>query len=154
MKTTAYMSLVRPLLEYASSAWDPSTRKNIDSLERVQRQASRFCKSNYSREPGTVTTLLEELEWDTLQSRRKQQKLCMLYKMKNGLVDIPLLDYTRPNTRDTRGNNQKFTQVRHKARAFQDSFFVSTVRDWNKLRSDVVNSPSLEVFKCQIRKFR
>ena len=73
----------------------------------------------------------------------------MLYKMKNGLVDIPLLDYVRPNTRDSRGNNQKFTQVRHKARAFQDSFFVSTVRD-----SDVVNSPSLEVFKSQIRKFR
>ena len=83
VKTTAYLSLVRPLLEYASSAWDPSTRKNIDSLERVQRQAARFCKSNYSRELGTVTKLLEELEWDTLQSRRKQQKLCMLYKMKN-----------------------------------------------------------------------
>ena len=46
VKTTAYLSLVRPLLEYASSAWDPSTRKNIDSLERVQRQAARFCKSN------------------------------------------------------------------------------------------------------------
>ena len=147
VKTTAYLSLVRPLLEYASSAWVPSTR-------RVQRQEARFCKSNYSREPGTVTKLLEELEWDTLQSRRKQQKLCMLYKMKNGLVDIPLLDYVRPNTRDTRGNNQKFTQVRHKARAFQDSFFVSTMHDWNKLRSDVVNSPSLEVFKSQIRKFR
>ena len=42
--------------------------------------------------------------------------------MKNGLVYIPLYDYIQLYTRDTRRNNQKFIQFRHKARAYQDSF--------------------------------
>jgi hypothetical protein len=138
---------VRPLLEYAASAWDPSTKQNINSIERVQRQAARFCTGNYKRDTGTVTKLLDDLGWDTLQNRRNQQKLCMLYKMKNGLVDIPLHNYVHQNTRDTRGNNQKFTQVSHKARAFKDSFFVSTVKLWNSLSSAAVNSTTLAKFK-------
>ena len=150
VKATAYLSLVRPILEYASSAWDPSTKQNIKSLERVQRQAARFCTGNYHRDMGTVTYLLKDLGWDTLQSRRTQQKLCMLYKMKNGLVDIPLYNYIQLNTRDTPGNNQKFIQVSHKARAFQDSFFVSTVKIWNSLSGPVVNSATLAKFKEQI----
>ena len=150
VKATAYLSLVRPILEYASSAWDPSTKQNIKSLERVQRQAARFCTGNYHRDTGTVTYLLKDLGWDTLQSRRTQQKLCMLYKMKHGLVDIPLYNYVQLNTRDTRGNNQKFIQVSHKARAFQDSFFVSTVKIWNSLSGPVVNSATLAKFKEQI----
>ena len=152
MKSTAYLALVRPLLEYASSAWDPSTKQNIKSLERVQRQAARFCTSNYSREEGTVTKALKDLGWESLQTRRRNQRLGMLYKMKNGLVDIPLYDYVQPNPRETRGNNQKFLQLRHKARAYQDSFFVSTIKDWNNLPTSIVSSPSLTTFKNNLLK--
>ena len=70
--------------------------------------------------------------------------------MKNGLVNIPLYNYVQLNTRDTRGNNQKFIQVSHKARAFHDSFFVSTVKIWNSLSGPVVNSATLAKFKEQI----
>jgi hypothetical protein len=37
----------------------------------VQRRAARFIKSNYSRDPGTVTILLEQLELPPLSTRRK-----------------------------------------------------------------------------------
>jgi len=43
-KSRAYLSLVHPILEYASTVWDPYT---IKELERVQRSAARWVCSNY-----------------------------------------------------------------------------------------------------------
>jgi hypothetical protein len=62
VKKQAYLALVRPHFEYASSAWDLHLQKQIQQIEMVQSRAARFIKSNYSRDPGTVTTLLEQLE--------------------------------------------------------------------------------------------
>ena len=38
-KATAYTTLVRPLLEFSSAAWDPHLAKDVHQLERVQRLA-------------------------------------------------------------------------------------------------------------------
>ena len=48
--------------------------KNIKTLERTQRQAAIIWTQKYSREPGTVTQLLKDLQWDTLQTIRMQLK--------------------------------------------------------------------------------
>ena len=37
IKDQCYQTLVRPILEYASCAWDPHTKANISQLEAVQR---------------------------------------------------------------------------------------------------------------------
>ena len=47
LKTLAYFSLVRPLVEYAAPAWDPHTDRNINKLEKVQRRAARFVCNRY-----------------------------------------------------------------------------------------------------------
>ena len=79
IKMQAYYSLVRPHLEYACSVWDPHTQKNIQSIEKVQPRAARFVKKCNQRTPGTITSLLEELKWLSLQQWRKQKKLTNLY---------------------------------------------------------------------------
>ena len=71
IKKHAYYALVRPHLEYASSVWYQHMQKQINDIEAVQRRAARFVKRYYDRTPGTVTTILDDLGWPTLQQRRK-----------------------------------------------------------------------------------
>ena len=42
VKTPAYKSLERPHLEYASTAWDPHTQKNIHKLDMIQLRSVRY----------------------------------------------------------------------------------------------------------------
>ena len=42
IKAQSYQALVRPILEYVSTSWDPYTKSNIQQLEAVQRRAARF----------------------------------------------------------------------------------------------------------------
>jgi hypothetical protein len=46
-------SMVRPTMEYASSVWDPTNRKKIENLEKVQKRAARFVFNNYTEVVGS-----------------------------------------------------------------------------------------------------
>ena len=48
---SAYVTIVRQNLEYATAVWDPYRQEQIDSIEAVQRRAARFIKE-------TITELL------------------------------------------------------------------------------------------------
>ena len=147
IKSIAYTTLVRPILEYASASWDPHCLKHIKTLERIQRQAARFCTHNYSREPGTVTQLFKDLQWDTLQTRRKIKRLSIIYKMEHNLIDIPLDHYIQHNTRSSRKHDSQFLQIRYSANIFGSSFFPTTIKEWNSLPSNTVSSKSLKSFQ-------
>ena len=47
VKEAACLGLVRPLLEYASQAWDPYTDNLSNEIEKIQRRAARFVTSDY-----------------------------------------------------------------------------------------------------------
>ena len=88
---------------FASTVWSPHQKYQIDKLEAVQRKAARFIKNCWSREQGTVTKLLVDLKWDTLQVRREKARLLMFYKATHGQADIPLPDTLIPlSVRNTR----------------------------------------------------
>jgi len=94
-KELAYTSLVRPLLEYATPAWDPYRAKDINKLEMVQRRAARFVKSDYRR-TASVSKLLDDLGWSTLSDRRKESRLNMFGKAVAGRVSISVDKFTKP----------------------------------------------------------
>ena len=89
---TAKTSIVRPKLEYASVLWDPHYEKDISTLERVERKAARFCLQTFNK-TASVTTMLSDLKWDTLETRRKKNRLNLMYKLSHNLVDIDIEEH-------------------------------------------------------------
>ena len=71
MKEAAYKGMVRPILEYGSSVWDPHPDKLQKELEKVQNRAARFVTRNYVYETGSMTGILGQLKWESLKKRRK-----------------------------------------------------------------------------------
>jgi len=69
VKALAYTSLIRPHLEFASAAWDPYTVSNTNFLDKVQRRAARFVKSDY-RYTTSVSHLVSDLAWQSFTQRR------------------------------------------------------------------------------------
>lgn len=58
VKPNAYSTMVRPILEYAATVWDPYQQTQIQMLEGVQGRAARFVKDNYlEKSPGCVTSI-------------------------------------------------------------------------------------------------
>ena len=92
VKEAAYKSMVRPILEYGSTVCDPRCNGLNDELENVQKRAARFVTRNYSYETGSMTGILEDLKWETLQKRRKDNRLILLYKGLKGKARIPTDD--------------------------------------------------------------
>ena len=92
VKTQAYTSLVRHILEYGSTAWDLYRMYQKSWLQQVQRRAARFATAKaYSRQEGCVTQALNHLNWPTLEHRRKGNRLNLRYKTLHGqgAINIP-----------------------------------------------------------------
>ena len=101
MKEAAYKGIVRPILEYGSSVWDPNTGKLQEELENYQNHAQGCDQKLY--ETGSMTGILGQLKWESLKKRRKDNRLILLYKGLKGKARIPTDDLI-PKTR--RGMNQ------------------------------------------------
>ena len=150
--------------------WVPHLRKDVDKLEKVQRKAARFIKGDYhSREPGSMSRMLNELDLPTLESRRKDNRLCFMFKISRGLVPaIPPPEYLTPvrhkrqikaksfENCETKNfvekhqqlNENCFTTINSKSSVYSNSFFPRTISEWNRL--DDTSHPTFDSFKKSI----
>ncbi|MCG7866607.1 MAG: reverse transcriptase family protein, partial [Candidatus Thiodiazotropha taylori] len=86
-KINAYIAMVRSNLEYCCTVWNPHRKEQIQKVEMVQRRAARFITGRY-RNTRSVTSMLDHLNLETLESRRLKLQLTMFYKVINGIVAI------------------------------------------------------------------
>ena len=151
-KRALYLSLVRPILEYATTVWAPYYHTDIYQLEAVQRRATRFVTNCYDRYQS-VTDMLRSLEWPILAQHRDHSKIIMMYKIVHNIVHIqPDIPLTYSNAVNTRGHHLKMQQPATRIDAYLHSFFPSAVKLWNSLPSNLIDSPSLDNFKCNLAK--
>ncbi|KAL8602911.1 hypothetical protein ACOMHN_062606 [Nucella lapillus] len=150
-KETAYKALVRPLLEYAASVWDPYTANEIEALEKIQRRAARWVVNRH-RQTSCVDTILDSLNWPPLQQRRKKARLETFYKLHHGLVSIDSKYLPKPsNSRlSSRTNSLSYDIPTCTTRYRQMAFFPRTIPEWNKLPQEVVTAESLDCFKSRL----
>jgi hypothetical protein len=72
-----------------------------------RRSLARFVTRNYhDRHPGSVTQMVQQLQWEPLQVRRVKIRLVLLYKIQHGLVAIPAETYLVAGDTRTRGENK------------------------------------------------
>ena len=87
LKRTAYVSLVRSLMEYSSTIWNPNLKKDKEALDKVQRRAARWIRSDY-RQRSSVTAMMTDLGFANLEKRREDQKLLLMYQVVHRLVGV------------------------------------------------------------------
>jgi hypothetical protein len=151
IKTRAYQTLVRPTLEYSCTVWDPHEQTLVNRLEMVQRRAARYVTGIHSRR-ASVTQMLQEMGWTSLEERRSNQRLAMLFKIVNGLVAIRPEDHMLPASRITRRmNTQSFNIPSSPSNYHKFSFFPRTIRQWNLLPEATVSSPCIDTFKAGLQ---
>ena len=102
---------LRSVLEYSCSVWDPHLDKDISQVEKIQRSAARFVKNNYSRY-SSLTEMMKELNWKPLHTRRRENRLALMFKIINNLVAIPADNYISFNTRETRNKHSMQIKVK------------------------------------------
>ena len=149
VKEKTFNTLVRPILEYGCSVWDPHKSWQIADLEKVQKRAARFVTGNYSLVEGNSKKNLSDLGWPLLAERRARAKLITLFKARQGVIDLPLDDLT-PVGRTTRNSDLKYRIPQSSVDSHLHSFFPSSIRLWNNLPQHTKACDSVASFKSNI----
>ena len=152
VRSVAYKTLVRPILEYSSAVWSPSAKQDIDRLERVQRRAARWVLNDYNH-TSSVTSMLDSLGWRSLQDRRSDARLCLFYKIVNGQVAIQMPSYIHHPIRVSRLLHPlAFMQIHTRVDYYKYSFFPLAIVQWNNLPADVAALPTFSTFRLAVSK--
>jgi hypothetical protein len=131
-----YKSIIRPILETTSTAWNPWTQKDINLLNRAQRKCEKL-----SNQP---------LIFESLTARREKADLRETYKLVNNKYKTNASTFFEMNIRGLRGHSQKL-KVQYARTEIRRNFFSNrVVSSWNNLSEETVASKSIEGFKQKL----
>ena len=124
-----YISYVRPVLEYSCVVWDGCTAEQQNSLERLQNEAARIVTG--LTKSVTLNRLYQECGWQTLQERRRNQKLKLMYKAVNGMVPSYISDLIPPTvanvSRYELRNSENISRIPIRTSTFSKSCIPSAI---------------------------
>jgi hypothetical protein len=154
-----YCALVRPHLEFAVPVWNPTLKKDVFELEKVQKRATKLIPDirNLSYEYR-----LQKLNLTTLENRRSREDLIYQFKISTGLQIVnwyknptlaPSITNDGPSS-NVRGHSKRFEREKFKCVSRKDFFNNRIIKNWNSLPNHVVHSKSLICFKANFDKLK
>ena len=153
-----FVTYIRPQLEYNTSVWSPHLIKNIKLLESVQKiytkRIFRRCGLPYT----SYRDRLDQINLESLERRRLNYDMVLVYKIINGLSYINFHEYfylvnTNYNLRRNSLQIKPLYQIKSTNSSWLNSFFNRVPTLWNALPNEIVTSPNLITFKQKIRKY-
>ena len=107
-------------------------------------------KSDYRR-TSSVTDMLRDLKWDTLQDRREKARLITIYKETHKFTPPNITHHlarnnsAKPTTRQTHELN--YNIIRPNKDCYKFSLYPRTIPKWNALSSTIKTAPDVATFK-------
>jgi len=144
-----YKTFVRPTIESAGAAWFPWERQDVDSLEKVQRRATRMVpgigKLNYEEH-------LIQCNLTTLERRRERGDMIDVFKMINGYTRVDVERFFKfadqRHEVPTRSAVNKHLVPEKCRLEIRKHFFTNRiVQGWNALPIDIREAESVNRFK-------
>ncbi|KFW96907.1 hypothetical protein N336_08010, partial [Phalacrocorax carbo] len=140
-----YSTLVRPHLEDCLQLWSRQQKKDMDLLERVQRRATKIMRG---MEHLSYEDRLRQLGLFSLEKRRLQGDRIAALKGHYGKDGDN--HFSKAYCDRTRGHGFKLKEGRFRLDIRKKIFTMREVRRWNRLPREVVEAPSLEIFKARL----
>ena len=146
-----YLSLVRPHLDYAAQFWSPYYRKDVESLEAVQRRMTKMVEGMRNI---PYKERLKRLNLHSLERRRVRGDLIEVFKWVKGINEgniKQVIDFSKQNR--TRSNGFKLEKLRFRTNIGKNWFTNRVVNDWNSLSKHVVEAESINSFKRRLDEY-
>ena len=148
VKSVAYKSLVRPLLEYGCQMWNPHTARDKSVLEAVQHRAAKcVCGSRWDpssrRWNKSSGECLDTLHWPTLTQRRNYLSVSTLSDIFHKRTSLKFSNYYSFNASCTRAHELCVVPLQSTINCYWYSFVVNTAFLWNSVPAHILNMNSI-----------
>ena len=152
MFRSLYKTLIRPHLEYANCVWSPLLKRDINTIEKVQRRATKIIPSLRDR---PYDERLRGLHLPTLAYRRLRGDMIQVYRIMNGLCDMDKdkLFEMKGDQVNLRGHALKIQKQHARLNIRKNNFTHRVVSHWNMLPKSAVEAPTVNSFKSEIDAF-
>ena len=147
MLVTLFKSLVRPILEYGHSVWQPNTKELCAEVERVQKRATKMIGHLKDKE---YPERLRKLKLPSLEHRRLRGDLIEVYKYLNGHYDTEKPSFEMTKAPQLRGHSMRIQKQRGRLELRTNYFSNRVNQVWNDLPESVVTAPSTNTFKNRL----
>jgi ribonucleases P/MRP protein subunit RPP40 len=162
IKEKAYLTMIRPMMEYAAAVWDPYRIGEIKDIEKVQRMAARRVTGRMRRrkkvinDKGELKEVLErpslivkELGWKKLEWRRKADRLCSFFRVlkgRGGWKELHTKIRMESLRYGCRGSHERKVVVKGARKDIgKYSFMNRTGREWNLLEKNIFEKEEMDV---------